>query len=122
VKPANFLLKWQPEAQQWRPLLSDFGQSKYLTSASLKAKSFRGSLFWTAPELWSPFLGMAREKYTIKVDVWSLGIVLLQMWFGLDSNDETIQKKVSCFFFSIIRMKLILLFDLIFFFSLILIF
>jgi serine/threonine protein kinase len=94
IKPPNILLKFSVESRAWRPLLSDFGQSKYLTSASLKAKSYACSPFWSAPELWSPFHGMARDKYSSKVDVWSLGIVLLQMWFGLPSDDDTIMTKV----------------------------
>jgi hypothetical protein len=34
------------------------------------------------------------QGYTKAVDVWSLGIVLLQMWLGLDSDDDTIQMNV----------------------------
>lgn len=96
IKPANILLRFTPESASMRctPLLADFGLAKYLTSVSQRAKSYRCSPFWSAPELWSPLGGVIATGYTKAVDVWSLGIVLLQMWLGLASGDETIQTKV----------------------------
>jgi serine/threonine protein kinase len=39
----------------------------------MKAKSYKCSPYWSAPELWSPLHGFV-TKYTNKVDIWSLGI------------------------------------------------
>jgi serine/threonine protein kinase len=75
--------------ETWITQLADFGLSKYLSSQSMKAKSYKCSPFWSAPELWSPMYGIV-DKYTNKVDIWSLGIILLQLWFGLDSKSGII--------------------------------
>jgi serine/threonine protein kinase len=99
IKPANIVLRFSSVGANASacgvvPLLADFGLAKYLTTVSQRAKSYKFSPFWSAPELWSPLGGVVAEGYTKAVDVWSLGIVLLQMWMGLDSDDDTIQMKV----------------------------
>jgi serine/threonine-protein kinase ULK/ATG1 len=105
IKPANIVLRFAggvggahasvgARACGVVPLLADFGLAKYLTTVSQRAKSYKTSPFWSAPELWSPLGGVVAQGYTKAVDVWSLGIVLLQMWLGLDSDDDTIQMKV----------------------------
>mmetsp|Transcript_13233 Transcript_13233/g.24793 ORF Transcript_13233/g.24793 Transcript_13233/m.24793 type:complete len:347 (+) Transcript_13233:937-1977(+) len=59
--------------------LADFGASKHirglpvLSSNSELCMSIKGSLYWMAPEI------LKREGHGRKVDVWSLGCVLLEM-------------------------------------------
>jgi serine/threonine protein kinase len=92
IKPANILLK-RIESKSgdgfWIPQLADFGSAKYLSTVSMKAKSYRSSPLWSAPELWSPIFGLS-EKYSNKVDIWALGIVVLQLLFALDSGKSEI--------------------------------
>lgn len=59
--------------------ISDFGISKksndiYANNASM---SMQGTIFWMAPEVVD-----SREGYSAKVDIWSLGCVVLEMFAG----------------------------------------
>ena len=62
--------------------LADFGASKHIQGLPLLAdnselcKSIRGSLYWMAPEI------LKRERYGRKVDIWSLGCVIIEMASG----------------------------------------
>lgn len=62
--------------------ISDFGISKQTTDAYDSfgnATTMKGSIFWMAPEvLHSP----NERSYSGKVDIWSLGCVVLEMWSG----------------------------------------
>lgn len=63
-------------------MLGDFGESKHiyglplLSENSELCKSIRGSLYWMAPEV------LKREPYGRKVDIWSLGCVIIEMASG----------------------------------------
>jgi serine/threonine protein kinase len=74
--------------------ISDFGISKrsrdiYANDAEL---SMQGTIFWMAPEVIHNVVRNAKQGYSAKVDVWSLGCVLLEMFAGRRpwSTDEAI--------------------------------
>ena len=70
IKPANILVQSRvPFAIK----LADFGLAK--NDSSLK--TFCGSNEYAAPEIWG------RYYYTAMVDIWSLGVVVLQYGYGL---------------------------------------
>ena len=56
--------------------LADFGFSTQLTRQNEKRKTSLGTPYWMAPEL------IAGKNYDEKVDIWSAGIVLLEMMEG----------------------------------------
>jgi len=62
--------------------IADFGASKYIKGLPLISnnselcKSIKGSLFWMAPEV------LREEGYGRKVDIWSLGCVVVEMATG----------------------------------------
>ncbi|WVR04740.1 hypothetical protein IAU60_001751 [Kwoniella sp. DSM 27419] len=62
--------------------ISDFGISKQTSDAYDsfgQATNMKGSVFWMAPEV----IHSATERtYSGKVDIWSLGCVVLEMWSG----------------------------------------
>lgn len=53
---------------------ADFGYGSQLSSAQDTRKSVVGTTFWMAPEL------VKGQHYTCKVDVWSLGIMAMEMF------------------------------------------
>ncbi|KAJ7071104.1 kinase-like domain-containing protein [Mycena amicta] len=59
--------------------ISDFGISKLSESAANEAfTELKGTVFWMAPEV----VDARRRGYDSKVDIWSLGCVLVEMWTG----------------------------------------
>lgn len=74
LKGANILVEPSSSVK-----LADFGASKHirglpvLSSNSELCTSIKGSLYWMAPEI------LKREGHGRKVDVWSLGCVLIEM-------------------------------------------
>ncbi|XP_076934907.1 uncharacterized protein LOC143601361 [Bidens hawaiensis] len=54
--------------------LADFGMAKHISEPS-RALSFKGSSFWTAPEL----IGNAARGCSFLVDIWSLGCTIHEM-------------------------------------------
>ncbi|OAF66682.1 hypothetical protein A3Q56_05605 [Intoshia linei] len=56
--------------------ITDFGFSVKLTKESPRRKSLVGTPYWMAPEV------IARRPYSTGVDVWSLGILLIEMVDG----------------------------------------
>lgn len=64
--------------------ISDFGISKrskdiYTNNADM---SMQGSVFWMAPEVIDSIVEDKKKGYSAKVDVWSLGCVVLEMFAG----------------------------------------
>ena len=60
--------------------ISDFGISKrsndiYANNANM---SMQGTIFWMAPEVIDSMV----EGYSAKIDIWSLGCVVLEMFAG----------------------------------------
>ena len=70
IKPANILVQ---SRMPFVIKLADFGFAK--NDSSLK--TFCGSNEYAAPEIWG------RYYYTTMVDIWSLGVVVLQYGYGL---------------------------------------
>lgn len=70
--------------------ISDFGISKKTDDiyGNDKTNSMQGSVFWMAPEV----IRSQGEGYSAKVDIWSLGCVVLEMFAGRRpwSREETI--------------------------------
>lgn len=60
--------------------ISDFGISKKTDNiyGNDKTNSMQGSVFWMAPEV----VMSQKEGYSAKVDIWSLGCVVLEMFAG----------------------------------------
>lgn len=71
VKSDNVLLDGQGRVK-----IADFGFGAQLTMESQKRQSVVGSPYWMAPEL------IKAENYDMKVDVWSLGILCMEMLDG----------------------------------------
>lgn len=71
IKSDNILI-----ATDGKVKLSDFGYAAQLTSEKDKRNTLVGTPCWMAPEL------IAGNLYDTKVDVWSLGIVALEMADG----------------------------------------
>lgn len=69
IKSENVLLGLGGEIK-----ITDFGYGSQLSSAQDTRKSVVGTTFWMAPEL------VKGQHYTCKVDVWSLGIMAMEMF------------------------------------------
>lgn len=74
--------------------ISDFGISKksgniYANDAQM---SMQGTIFWMAPEVIHNVIDNEKQGYSAKVDIWSLGCVVLEMFAGRRpwSTDEAI--------------------------------
>ena len=68
IKPENILMKGGVAK------IADFGSSKIMTSSG--AKTYTGTQFYSAPEVFN------EENYDSKADVWSFGIVSLELLVG----------------------------------------
>ncbi|KAI1377302.1 serine/threonine-protein kinase gcn2 [Hypoxylon crocopeplum] len=84
IHPGNVLLFREPTGDIV-PKLADIAYERELhnlcrrSQKSASANSAR-STYWLPPEI----AGSSRPQYTQKTDVWDLGVVFLQMIFGLD--------------------------------------
>lgn len=59
--------------------ISDFGISKRTDDDQGAYTAMQGTVFWMAPEV----IGSQKGKgYNSKVDIWSVGCVVLEMWAG----------------------------------------
>ncbi|CAG9329205.1 unnamed protein product [Blepharisma stoltei] len=68
IKSDNILISWDGKIK-----LSDFGYAAQLTTEEDKRTTVVGTPCWMAPEL------IIGSKYDTKVDIWSLGIVALEV-------------------------------------------
>ncbi|KAG5650659.1 hypothetical protein H0H81_011481, partial [Sphagnurus paluster] len=60
--------------------ISDFGISKRTDDPSGGAfTAMQGTVFWMAPEV----IKTRKEGYNSKIDIWSVGCVVLEMWAGM---------------------------------------
>lgn len=70
IKPDNILL------HNGMIKIADFGFCKPLENANELAQTMLGSPIYMAPEV------LNGQIYTIKADIWSIGVVLFQMVYG----------------------------------------
>ena len=60
--------------------ISDFGISKRTDdSAGGAFTAMQGTVFWMAPEV----INLKKKGYNFKIDIWSVGCVVLEMWAGM---------------------------------------
>jgi len=71
IKSDNLLLSLNGEIK-----LADFGYAAQLTEGKSKRQTIVGTPYWMAPEL------IRGHEYTAKVDIWSLGIMVMEMCEG----------------------------------------
>lgn len=82
LKPGNILVKTR---QPMHIKVADFGIS---TKLSEEHNTLCGTHLYAAPEIWTP-------PYTEKIDVWSVGIIVLELWAGLPKyNRDTWAQEV----------------------------
>ncbi|KAG2350273.1 kinase-like protein [Suillus weaverae] len=59
--------------------ISDFGISKRTDDLNgMASTAMQGTIFWMAPEVIHP----QKKGYNSKIDIWSVGCVVLEMWAG----------------------------------------
>jgi len=71
IKSDNILIHSRGDVK-----IADFGYAAQLTQQQQKRKTVVGTPYWMAPEL------IRGNEYSVKIDIWSLGIVLIEMLEG----------------------------------------
>lgn len=74
LKLENILLSHDTHTQEIRAKICDFGFAKETED---EASTFCGTTYFMAPEIF------AKKKYDANVDIWSMGVILFYMLFGL---------------------------------------
>ena len=72
IKPSNIMM-----ADDLSPKIGDLGLSKILGSTNSTMNTLAGTLMYQAPEMIN-----ANPSYTLKTDIWALGITLYMMFLG----------------------------------------
>ena len=76
LKLENILVKYINEKKnRFIVKLSDFGVSRKLNTLTQKCITHTGTMFYMAPEI------LNEEEYNNKCDLWSLGIIIYQLFF-----------------------------------------
>ncbi|KFH48245.1 Inhibitor of nuclear factor kappa-B kinase subunit beta-like protein [Hapsidospora chrysogenum ATCC 11550] len=84
IKPANILVQYRFEGDIYVKL-ADFGVSK----DSSELMTFCGTRKYFAPEVhYSGYQYGGMQRYTVAVDIWSLGVVACELAYGLPSYHE----------------------------------
>jgi mitogen-activated protein kinase kinase kinase len=58
--------------------ISDFGIAKRTDDDSGAHTAMQGTVFWMAPEV----INAQKKGYNFKIDIWSIGCIMLEMWAG----------------------------------------
>ncbi|KAJ8702494.1 mitogen-activated protein kinase kinase kinase [Pleurotus ostreatus] len=68
--------------------ISDFGISKRTDDMGGAMTAMKGTVFWMAPEV----INSQKKGYNFKIDIWSMGCVVLEMWAGMRpwNGDEVV--------------------------------
>lgn len=85
IKSDNILLNDEGEVK-----IADFGYAAQLTQQQQKRNTVVGTPYWMAPEL------IRGHDYGIKVDIWSLGIMVMEMAEGEPPYMEFPPLRVRC--------------------------
>ena len=76
LKLENILIKYEnKEKSKFIVKLSDYGVSRKMLSLSKKCNTFAGTVLTMSPEI------MAGEEYDNECDLWSLGVIIYQLFF-----------------------------------------
>lgn len=89
LKSANCLV-----SKHWTVKICDFGLSRISTDAPMKDSSSGGTPEWMAPEV------IRNEPFTEKCDIFSLGVIIWELYTLNRPWDGTPPERVSSFFFT----------------------
>jgi serine/threonine protein kinase len=84
IKAANVLI-----THTGKVMICDFGVSALLPTASSKRNTFIGTPYWMAPEVAQPV-----PNYDTKADIWSLGIMIWEMYKGTPPHSHLLAPQV----------------------------
>ncbi len=88
IKPGNILLVTTESDPDWKNIemkkvtvkLADFGQSRFFNKDGSMTMTVAGTPLYMAPELLSGFGNLLSVRYSSSADVYSMGLVILQLY------------------------------------------